>query len=191
MPVETITAIKLRNQFNHHAPQVLHDHLREAEKQPKRGTLYAIVKPLPTKEEYTKLFQHKYTNPLSDVVANAFSEFESLAGEMQDWYDNLPQAFQDGDKGQQLQDAQSALEDLRQPDVPESLADLPVFYPPGKNVESRAARCSEAASMLRACVEELAEIDDKDERKADADDLANDLGDAADNAEGVDFPGMY
>ena len=42
------------------------------------------------------------------------SEVESLKDELQDWYDNLPENFQNGDKGSELQEAIEALDSLYQ-----------------------------------------------------------------------------
>ena len=47
-----------------------------------------------------------------DLVEDAKSEVECLKDELQEWFDNLPENFQQGDKGQQLEEAISALEDL-------------------------------------------------------------------------------
>lgn len=45
------------------------------------------------------------------LVEEGKSEFECLRDELQDWYDNLPEQFQSGDKGEQLETAVSSLED--------------------------------------------------------------------------------
>ena len=53
----------------------------------------------------------RYSHAQSQL-GDAKSEFESLRDELQDWYDNLPEQFQEGDKGQQLQDAVDTLEEV-------------------------------------------------------------------------------
>lgn len=40
-----------------------------------------------------------------EQVAEGRCEIEMLRDEVQDWYDNLPESFQNGDKGQALEDA--------------------------------------------------------------------------------------
>ncbi len=191
-----ITEMKLKNQFGPHAPRVLgdNDFLDGVEKQKKgERTKYVVKKPLPTKEEYEVLFRKRFTSTVEDLVADAFSEFESLASEMQDWYDNLPESFQNGDKGSQLQDAQSALEDLQVPDVADFAKKIEVLHVPMLKCTSRADRCSEAVSMLRDVIEELQDKDDVEHGDAEGDvsDLISDLESACDNAEGVEFPGMF
>lgn len=47
-----------------------------------------------------------------DKVSDAKSEVEELKGELEEWYENLPEAFQGGDKGDQLQTAIDALDDV-------------------------------------------------------------------------------
>lgn len=46
------------------------------------------------------------------LISDAKSEVESLRDELQEWYDNLPEGFQNGDKGDQLQEAIATLENL-------------------------------------------------------------------------------
>lgn len=45
-------------------------------------------------------------------VQDAMSEVECLKDELQEWYDNLPENFQQGDKGSQLEYAISNLDSL-------------------------------------------------------------------------------
>lgn len=46
------------------------------------------------------------------MVADAKSEAESLRDELQDWHDNLPESFQNGEKGESLNEAISQLEEF-------------------------------------------------------------------------------
>ncbi len=46
------------------------------------------------------------------MVSDAKSEAESLRDELQDWHDNLPEQFQNGEKGEQLNEAISQLEEF-------------------------------------------------------------------------------
>ena len=46
-----------------------------------------------------------------DLLSEARSEAESLKEELESWYDNLPESFQNGEKGEALQSAMSELED--------------------------------------------------------------------------------
>jgi uncharacterized protein (DUF1697 family) len=47
-----------------------------------------------------------------DLVEDAKSEVESLRDELQEWFDNLPESFQQGQKGEDLEEAISGLSDL-------------------------------------------------------------------------------
>lgn len=44
------------------------------------------------------------------LVSQAKDEFETLRDELQEWYDNLPENFQQGSKGEALQEAIQELE---------------------------------------------------------------------------------
>lgn len=45
------------------------------------------------------------------LVVDAKSEFEALSEELRSWYENLPENFQEGEKGQQLEEAADALDE--------------------------------------------------------------------------------
>lgn len=60
-------------------------------------------------------------------VSQAQLEFESLRDELQEWYDNLPETFQGGDKGSQLEEAISSLEELI--DACDSIGGTEVSFP--------------------------------------------------------------
>jgi len=63
-------------------------------------------------------------------VTDAASEIESLRDELQEWYDNLPENFQNGDKGEQLQSAIDELETLHDSldEVANATVDFPGMY---------------------------------------------------------------
>lgn len=91
------------------------------------------------------------TISLSGAVSDAFSEIESLKDELQEWYDNLPEQFQNGSKGEALQEAIGGLEQDTEPEVPSEVDSFDVVYTPIlKRRLSRADRCSNAVSMLTA-----------------------------------------
>jgi hypothetical protein len=60
-------------------------------------------------------------------VTDAASEIESLKDELQEWYDNLPENFQNGEKGEQLQSAIDELETLH--DSLDEVANATVEFP--------------------------------------------------------------
>jgi uncharacterized coiled-coil DUF342 family protein len=63
-------------------------------------------------------------------AADAASEIESLKDELQEWYDNLPESFQNGEKGEQLQSAIDELESLHDSldEVANATVDFPGMY---------------------------------------------------------------
>jgi hypothetical protein len=110
------------------------------------------------------------TYTVADAVENGVSELSQLRDELQDWYDNLPENFQSGEKGSQLEEAigeldeadgfdNSALVDAQddegEPAAPSSL--MFQFPASTKRRMSRADRCSEATALLRAAHERVQE----------------------------------
>lgn len=186
-----ISQVKLTKTYGKHAVRVLGDRVKWA-----RNGWFSILKSLPTEDEFKALQKAAFTKPITDVVENAKSELESLRDELQEWYDNLPESFQNGSKGDELQEAVSSLETATQDDleVPEWLKDVKVFAVPGDGT-SRADRGSQAAYELRQAAEALDELfHDKgamDEKYDEAVSLRDELNSAADEAENVSYPGMY
>ena len=138
------------------------------------------------------------TVPLRDAVSEAYSEFQSLAEEMRDWANNMEEHFSQTDKYSRVSEAADALEDLQEPDVPESVADIPVTIQdpkPQKGGYSRSFRCSQAGSILMDCIAALEEVKNEegvsDEKSDDADQLMSELEQHQGDSESVDFPGMF
>lgn len=153
-----VTNRMLCQHFDNHAILVLRDYFEVVNRSRGRHAKVKITKEPPTADEYKKIKRKQYTKNLANQVEDAFSEFESLGGEMQDWFDSLPQQFQDGDKGSQLQDAQSTLEGISAPDVPDSLATLQVHHVPAIKCNSRSDRLYEACSILNSVISVLEDL---------------------------------
>ena len=181
-----VTIKKLKSLYGQHAVDVLNSFLEEQDREDGAMRTYKVVKPLPTQDEFKELQKKRYTSTVADLVDGAFATLEDLAGEVGDWYDNLPEGLQSGDKGSALDDARNTLESLSQPDVNEHLGALEVYYEPVDEIRSRASRRDEAINRLQVVVDVLADTDD-----AEAKELNDELENAISEAEGVEFPGMY
>jgi hypothetical protein len=88
---------------------------------------------------------------IADAVSNAFNDAEELKGELESWYDNLPESFQNGSKGEALQEAISAIDGAYQPDVPTEAEGLRCdVVLPTKKKKSRADRMADCVAMIEA-----------------------------------------
>lgn len=154
---------------------------------------------------------------LSNAISDAVSELDNLRDELQNWYDNMSENLQGGSKGDALQEAISALENCNnEPDVPECMEEIVVSYLSDRKQRSRADRCAECVGMLEAAVEVLnsmlepshkiavandeLEIDEimteeqstqSDEREQSIEQLRDEVQEIIDEAQNVEFPGMY
>ena len=196
MKPHSISLKKLKSTYGLHARTILRDYLEELPRKKGAVRSYKIVKKLPTVDEFNALRTKRFTTTVDDLVEAAFSEFEELATELSEWYDNLPEQLQESDKAYQLQEAKDALENLTRPDLPDSVVNMEIFYMPAEGIKSRAARRDDAVARLQAVVDELNDLlsDDKEDADFDKDDveaLASDLEAVINEAEGVEFPGMY
>lgn len=197
----TIGITKLNNTYGKHASRVLAvTFLKELPRANGAPRKYNILKPLPSDEEYKRLFTARYTTKIADLIDNAFSEVESVKDELDDWYNNLPDSFQSGEKGDQLQEAVSVLGNHETPDVPACSADITAVHPDDIDGNSRYDRVSESVTMLKDAADAIQEAADKIDvsdgeeaaaNQAALEELVEALTNAADEWEGVEIPGMY
>lgn len=212
---ETTTRRKLKNKygkvFGHYAIGVL---INSGHLGPKTASGHEILKPLPTEEEIRFLVNKQHTTTVGDLISDAFGVFEELAGEMDDWYSNMPESLQCGDKASTIQETASTLQNLSEPDVPQNIADIEVVFIPSVDCNSRSDRRDEAVLMLQNVVDEISsltfdeteteekkegeekkeeaeEVDADQIEECDVDDLTSSLEEAIGEAEGVEFPLMY
>lgn len=152
------------------------------------------------------------TTTLADAIEDGYSRLSSLKDEVQEIVDNAPEALQDSDRIQTLEQTCSSLDGVDStPDVPLGVADMTVKYTEDQRKSrshSRASQCAEACDVLRAAVEAMDEwIEDADDRKdgkmspaeqqeqdeelEEVKSLRDEVQDMLDNAEGCEWPGMY
>lgn len=133
-----------------------------------------------------KKIEHKKAE-LNTAVADAFSEAEALQGELQDWYDNLPEAFQNGEKGEALQSAIDSLSSYSDaPEAPASILGVEVEFTEvtGRRV-SRRSRLDGSVSRLEAARNAAQkEIEELEAFVSSCEDAICEWGN-------VEFPGMY
>ena len=193
-----ISKMKLAKTYGKHAVRVLGNRIKFS-----RKGWFEIVEPLPTVEAFQDIQKSAFTQPIDSVIEGAKGELESLRDELQEWYDNLPEQFQSGSKGDELQEAIDALESSlnSELDVPEWLNAVLVFAVPGDG-NSRSDRGGQAAYELRQASERLDELLEEGaklpegltldaDKRGEIEQLRDDLSNAADEADGVNFPGMY
>lgn len=198
---KTFTRIFLRREYGPRSWDYLAGLLNILPRARKEQQKYTWNGPAPTKEEAEVLKAKYFTTSLEDLVGGAFSDIEELANEMQEWYDNMPENFQDGDKGSEVQEAQDALSNIQAIDIPEKAGTIRVMFVPAEEISSRqdrgsdaAARLQVAADELRSALQDLVDAAPKDEPYVDEEgwgDLADELESAGQEVDGVSFPGMY
>jgi hypothetical protein len=142
---------------------------------------------------------------LADAANEAYSEFMALGEEMREWADNLEEKFSATDRYARISEAADALEGLSEPNYPDWASKTKVqiselVKPPRK--VSRATRRDNACAILDTCMEvcnEWLDENDKPENRSDEmleiigeiTQIRDDLENLKDEAEGVEFPGMY
>jgi hypothetical protein len=193
-----VTIRKLKSLYGDHAAAVLDEYLEDVTPD-KKGAIrtFKVLKPLPTDQEFAGLQRQRFTSTVTDIVDGAFAELEELGCEMQTWHENLPESFQSNDKGCMIEEAANTLQGLNRPDVPEAFGAIRVYCPPSRNGSSRASRRDHAVDDLRIVVDALGEARAKchgDDQKLFGEEIGSmvsELESAIEEAEGVEFPGMY
>lgn len=196
-----ITGIALKKTYGGHAVAVLSNRLEALPREQKKGAKqkYKVVSDLPSVDEFHILRAKKFTTTVDALVSDAFSEFEELKGELEEWYDGMPENLQGGQKGEDLQSAINTLGDLQAPDVPEFVTNLETVYIPTEKVESRPSRRDDAVARIDTAIDILTDaMDDEDadvkytdEQKGEMQQLIDDLETEKSNAEDIEFPTMF
>lgn len=153
---------------------------------------------------------------LGSGIDGAVSDLKELGDEMRSWYDNMSENLQGGDKGIAVEECADALEGIDEPNVPDELTALAFPYtqmkPSGKKGAPRWMRRDNAVTILECAkarleewielrnidldpgdedVEETQERIDAQARVDEAQELVDALDTIIDDANGVEFPGMY
>ncbi len=143
---------------------------------------------------------------LIEAVELAYGEFEALAGEMRDAFDNTPENLQGSGVGAAREQAADDLEQLDEPTVPKLLEDMIVSWQErsmsAKQLSrmTRAERRDAGINILESIIsdldkklEEVDEIDDtvdgKQEQIEEIKSFRDDIENLIDNAAAIEFPG--
>jgi len=147
----------------------------------------------------TKLKERELT--IADAISEAYGELQSLGEEMREAFDNTPESLQSSGIGEARGEAADSLENISEPDVPEVLQNIMVKWQVRQLTVkqqmklSRSARRSEAVETLQQVIHCLEDLQDDEKTEAAIKDAATDFIDEvmqmADEAEAVEFPGMY
>jgi hypothetical protein len=149
-PGDVLTKIAVRVVFDAYFERViLGSHLEPLPRANRQAPItYRVKEALPRPDVYRDLRDQRFTTPLEDLVSAAQSEVESLAGELRDWHDNLPEGINSSDKAADIDEAASTLENITFPDLPDSLSTIKVLHLPALEQDSRPKRSAEVVSML-------------------------------------------
>ena len=135
----------------------------------------------------------------SDALSQAFGELISLQEEMDEWASNLESSnLASTSKCESARQAADDLQSIDEIEFPTELAayadkSITVYESVPKSRRrsaSRAVRRDNAVACLQAVIDSLTDLENKDDKES-ADDFIQQLQDAIDYAEPVEFPGMY
>ncbi len=178
-PGDVISKIAVRVVFDAYFDRViLGSHLEPLPRANRQAPItYRVKEALPRPEAYRELRNQRFTTSLEDLISGAQSEVESLAGELRNWHDNLPEGINSSDKAAEIDEAASTLENIAFPDLPDSLSTIKVLHLPALDQDSRSKRSGEVVSMLDDAIAAL---------NSKADDLRHALEDAKKEEANVD-----
>lgn len=136
--------------------------------------------------------QDPFTGTVTSIE-DAFSDLQGLLDELQEGLDNMTGTnLEHTSKYNTYSDAVDALSQcVDAPEVPDELQDVSVsysLYRQGRRGLPRWARRDNAVAILRAAIDALMDVEG--EHQEAAEELAQELEEAAEIAEGVEFPGF-
>lgn len=100
-----------------------------------------------------KLKMKEYTGDCEGAVSDAYSAMDGIKDELQSWYDNLPENFQSGDKGDQLQTAIDAIESVDEPNAPDCASEISCTWMEYVGKFGRPKQRDNAVNALRAAAD--------------------------------------
>ncbi len=160
---------------------------------------FTVVKVFPT--DVSACITEHFRVPVIRALDDAFSEIESLKEELQEWYDNLPESFQNGDKGDALQSAISELEGVddfrsgyKDAEIERLFKTMPGIVVWPSSGPSRSDRCCSAANAFQAvkkAIDNNIVLADKPDDEKTLESFSSYLDDTVQTLQSVDFPGMY
>lgn len=146
---------------------------------------------------------------IEDAIDEAWGELTTLAEEMREAFDNTPEGRQNDGAGAARGEAADTLENLTEPTMPDELKvkegedpakftvkwSVRILSPSAERRKTRSDRRYEATETYSAVKDFLEGIADNseysnDEKEAAAT-LVDEIESVVDEAEGVEFPGMY
>jgi hypothetical protein len=155
-----------------------------------------------TKPKTPKTIERELT--IEDAISEALGEITTLAEEMREAFDNMPESLQSSAVGEARSEAADNLENISEPDVPAELRGdkfnvkwtVRVLSPSAERKQSRASRRDEATEILTQIVVRLEELADGDSQieaqvKEAASVFVDEVQQIIDEAEAVEFPGMF
>ena len=148
---------------------------------------FEVLKPFPSEKELEAIRQKHFTATVGSIVADAVEVFKEMSRELETWYDSMPEGLQGSAKGDEVKEAQEAL-NLPEPDIPEEATDITVVYVPLEWIESRGDKRSNAVKSLQAVVDALNKLED--EKKEEVLGFITDLEDLISEADSIEFPGF-
>ena len=183
--------------------------------------VYDVLKPLPTKEVLAEAIKPLYTKSFTDWYDEVSGELESLHEEMDSWRGNMEgTGLENTSKYEEVSECADQLDsakDALPEEVPESLKDvrLLVLMPTAvlrvsasyrsprkfRGGPSRAARLDEATGILETLMETVRGTIEKleagrqgtktDEAKTELEEFEGEMQNVLDEAQSVNFPGMF
>jgi hypothetical protein len=158
---------------------------------------FRIIESLPTKEEYLTFRDEFYTHSLEHHLASAYAEIETVADELSEAFENMPDGLKDGELGERRSEVSQQLMEIADevPMVPEVFASVELLHIPLTKVSSRGDRAKQAALRLEAVAEKLSALlqTTKTRRSVAAavEEVCEQLNDHASAVRDIEFPGMY
>lgn len=143
---------------------------------------------------------------LADALGDAFQELEDLKDEMMEWRDNMDgTGLENTEKFEEVEAAADVLDNIEAVELPAELEDVgneSIEYVEMVNRrkargQSRAVRCGNSVAIIEAAILRLEESRDAanesgESGRADAiEDVLGELESAKDEAEPIEFPGMF
>jgi len=128
--------------------------------------------------------QEPISTTIGEMLSGVTQEVESLADEMENWKESLPENLQESEKAERIDDAENTLRDAAEDNMVGDLDNIPVQHTPTKT-RTRPDRRDEVCAQIQSVIDVL------DEVVSNAEELKSELESKQGDLEGVEFPKMF
>jgi len=189
---ERLTARQLTSRYGREWRDVIGDIVAPLPREKGEQPLWEAKQPLPSKDEFDRLAEAKFTKTVQQMIDDAYETISNLGSELREAFERTPESLQETDVAIAREEAATVCEDIAgdKPDAPKKVSKLTILRRPVSRGKSRRDEAGEAAATLEAVAAEVEKNFDI-KRDSKLTQFVEHILQHAGEIEDIEFPGMF